>query len=167
MHLLTALCFYAREKWGTVHFPFCHALLSKEKKYITHMRWREPWHTLPRCRGWEQSLHFKCKVDHVIRVMCCFWCKTTVATVIETGEPKELWYKLNQGFLTPCSALTQTGFYIPGVEIQLHAALKRWSANLFVMWIKQITSTNSECFWYVHLLCLFKSPAQSLEADLV
>lgn len=115
----------------------------------------------------EQSLHFKCKVDRVIRVMCCFWCKTTIATVIETGEPKELWYKLSQGFLTPSSALTQTGFYIPGVEIPLHAALKRWSANLFVMWVKQIASTNSECFWCVHLLCLFKSPAQSLEADLV
>lgn len=45
--------------------------------------------------------------------------------VIEIGEPKELWYKRSQGFLTPSSALTQPGFYIPGIEIQLHAALKR------------------------------------------
>lgn len=123
VHLLTALCFHAREKWGTVHSPFCRALLSKEKK--NSQAWGGGSHdTLwPGTLAGEQSLHFKCKVDCVIRVMCCFWWNATIETVIEIGEPKELWYKLIQDFLTSSSGLTPPGFYIPGVEIQLHAAL--------------------------------------------
>lgn len=99
-------------------------------------------------------MHFKCKTDCLIRVMCCFWCRITLTPCLEIGNPMGIADKLRHNFLNLSSTVSLPSFYIPSVEIQIACSFEKVMCKSFCD-VNKINSWQKLRVFLAYIFILF------------